>query len=108
MGEQGGDGLLEMPLAIGPDDLCGSLDVGLAVAGADAGYGHARGLGQVGQPVGAGRDVLAGVGEQQPDVPVGLLLALARVGQGRQQRIASRLDVAPAGAVVAEHARVGH
>src|SRR5207237_9672771 len=71
----------------------------------DAGYRHARGFGQVGQPVWAWLYMFPGISEQQPDVPGGLLLALVRVGQGRQERIGP--GVAPAGAVIGEGFRPG-
>ena len=57
------------------------------VGGADAGDGHAGGVGQVGEPVGAGGGQLAGVGEQDADVAVGLVAAGAGGAQGGQDRI---------------------
>jgi hypothetical protein len=54
VGKQGRDSLLDMPLAICSDGSCGLFDVRLAVGDTDAGYRHARGIGQVGQPVRAG------------------------------------------------------
>ena len=66
--EQGDDDRGQVPGACAAGQLGGLLDVGLGVGGADTGDGHARGFGQVGQPVGARLHMLAGVGEQQPDV----------------------------------------
>ena len=69
-------------------DLPGSDDVGGGVAGANAGDGSAGGLGQVGEPVGAWGGQLAGVGEQDADVAVGLVPAFAGGAQGGQDGIA--------------------
>src|SRR5204863_565244 len=68
-------------------DAPGGVDIGGGVAGADAGDGFAGGLGEVGQPVGAGGGQLAGVGEQDADVAVGLVAAGAGSAQGGQDRI---------------------
>jgi hypothetical protein len=69
-------------------DPPGGIDVGGGVAGADAGDGFAGGFGEVGEPVGAGGGQLAGVGEQDADVAVGLAAAVAGGAQGGQDRIA--------------------
>jgi hypothetical protein len=68
-------------------DPPGGIDIGGGVAGADAGDGFAGGLGEVGEPVGAGGGQLAGVGEQDADVAVGLVAAVAGGAQGGQDRI---------------------
>jgi hypothetical protein len=68
-------------------DAPGGVDVGSGVAGAGSGDGFAGGLGQVGEPVGAGGGQLAGVGEQDADVAVGLVAAVAGGAQGGQDRI---------------------
>jgi hypothetical protein len=68
-------------------DVPGGVDVGGGVAGPDAGDGLAGGLGQVGEPVGAGGGQLAGVGEQDADVTVGLVAAATGGAQGSQHRI---------------------
>jgi hypothetical protein len=60
----------------------GGVDIGGGVGGADSGDGFAGGLGQVGEPVGAGGGQLAGVGEQDADVAVGLVAAGAGGAQG--------------------------
>ena len=85
--EQGDDDRRQVPGACAAGQPGGLLDIGLGVGGADTGDRHARGLGQVGQPVGARLHVLAGVGEQQPQIAVGLLLALGGVGQGGEQGV---------------------
>ena len=76
-----------MPGARATGQPGGVVDVGLGVGGADSGEGHARGLGQVGQPVGARLGVLSRIGEQQPDLLVGPLPALGRVGERGEQRV---------------------
>src|SRR5215470_14827237 len=48
--EQGRDNRQQMPTTGAASQPGGLVDVGLGVRGADAGDGHARGLGQVGQP----------------------------------------------------------
>src|SRR6266576_2265154 len=68
-------------------DPPGGVDVGDGVAGAGSGDGPAGGGGQVGEPVGAGGGQLAGVGEQDADVAVGLVAAVAGGAQGGQDRI---------------------
>ena len=68
-------------------DAPGGVDVGGGVGGPDAGDGSAGGVGQVGEPVGAGGGQLAGVGEQDADVTVGLVAAGAGGAQGGQDRI---------------------
>src|SRR5437763_9206914 len=68
-------------------DAPGGVDVGGGVAGADAGDGFAGGLGEVGEPVGAGGGQLAGVGEQDADVAGGLVAAVAGGAPGGQDRI---------------------
>ena len=68
-------------------DAPGGVDIGGGVAGPDSGDGLAGGLGQVGEPVGAGGGQLAGVGEQDADVAVGLVAAVAGGAQGGQDRI---------------------
>ena len=57
------------------DETPGGVDVGGGVGGPDAGDGPAGGGGEVGEPVGAGGGQLAGVGEQDADVAVGLVAA---------------------------------
>jgi hypothetical protein len=61
----------------GLDDVPGDVGVMRGVGGPDAGDGFAGGLGEVGEPVGAGGGELAGVGEQDADVAVGLVAAVA-------------------------------
>src|SRR5213080_3710600 len=104
------------------DDAAGGVDVGGGVGGPDAGDGPAGGLGEVGEPVGAGGGQLAGVGEQDADVAVGLVAAGAGGTQGGQDRIivlppgAHRAKVTcgrghdglPFGAVVAFAERAGN
>src|SRR6185312_11219023 len=68
-------------------ELPGGVDVGGGVAGAGSGDGFAGGPGQVGEPVGAGGGQLAGIGEQDADVAVGLVAAGAGGAQGGQHRI---------------------
>jgi hypothetical protein len=68
-------------------DPPGGVDVGGGVASADAGDGFAGGLGEVGEPVGAGGGQLAGVSEQDADVAVSLVAAVAGSAQGGQHRI---------------------
>src|SRR6266702_5195443 len=68
-------------------DAPGGVDIGGGVGGADAGDGFAGGLGKVGEPVGAGGGQLAGVGEQDADVTIGLVTAGAGSTQGGQDRI---------------------
>jgi hypothetical protein len=67
----------QVPGACAAGQPGGLLNVGLGIGGADTGDGHARGLGQVGQPVRARLHMLAGVGEQQPDITISLLFAFA-------------------------------
>ena len=75
-------------------DAPGGVDIGGGVGGPDAGDGSAGGFGQVGEPVGAGGGgQFAGVGEQDADVAVGLVAAVAGGAQGGQDRI----TVLPAG-----------
>ena len=88
--EQRGDDRQQVTATRAAGQAGGLLDVGLAVGGADTGDGLARGLGQVGQPVGARLGVLAGVGEQQPDIVIGSLFALRRIGQRGEQRVIAR------------------
>ena len=71
-------------------DAPGGIDIGGGVGGPDSGDGFAGGLGQVGEPVGAGGGQLAGVGEQDADVAVGLVAAGAGGAEGGQDGI-SRL-----------------
>ena len=66
----------------------GGADVVAGVGGADTGEGLAGGVGEVGQPVGAGGGQLAGVGEQDADIRVGLVAAGAGGAQGGQDGIA--------------------
>src|SRR5881296_3354449 len=68
-------------------DPPGGVDVGGGVSGADAGDGFAGGLGEVGEPVGAGGGQLAGIGEQDADVAVSLVAAGTGGTQGGQHRI---------------------
>jgi hypothetical protein len=68
-------------------DAPGGVDIGGGVGGSDAGDGFAGGLGEVGEPVGTGGGQLAGVGEQDADVAVGLVAAVAGGAQGGQDRI---------------------
>ena len=63
------------------------LDVGLGVGAADTGNGHACGVGQIGQPVGARLRVLSRVGEQQPYVVIGSRFALSGISQRGEQRV---------------------
>jgi hypothetical protein len=86
-GEQGDDDRRQVPGAGAAGQPGGLLDVGLGVGGADTGDGPARGVGQVGQPVGARLHMLAGVGEQQPDLVIGSLFALSCIDQRGEQRI---------------------
>lgn len=65
----------------------GRLDVASGVSGPDSGDRFAGGFGQVGEPVGAGGGQLAGVGEQDADVAVGLVAAVAGRPQSGQDRI---------------------
>jgi hypothetical protein len=60
----------------------GRVDVTSGVSGSDSGDGFAGSLGQVGEPVGTRRGQLAGVGEQDADVAVGLVAASAGGAQG--------------------------
>ena len=71
-----------------PQDVPGGADIVAGVGGADAGDGHAGGGGQVGQLVGAGGRQLAGVGEQDADIAVGLVAAGAGGTEGGQDGIA--------------------
>ena len=68
-------------------DVPGGVDIGGGVGGPDAGDGLAGGLGEVGEPVGAGGGQLAGVGEQDADVAVGLVAAGTGSAQGGQDGI---------------------
>src|SRR6266496_1854637 len=68
-------------------DAPGGVDIGGGVGGADAGDGFAAGLGEVGEPVGAGGGQLAGVGEQDADVAVGLVAAGVGGAEGGQDGI---------------------
>ena len=72
--------------AEGADDVPGGVGVVRGVGDADPGDGQAGGGGEVGEPVGAGSGQLAGVGEQQADVTVGLVAAGAGGTQGGQNR----------------------
>src|SRR5690349_15234735 len=69
-------------------DAPGGVDIGGGVAGPDTGDGSAGGFGQVGEPVGTGGGQLAGVGEQDADVAVGLDAAVAGGAQGGEDWIA--------------------
>ena len=80
-GEQGGDGHLDRPYGV-RRELGRLMDVVLVVGDPDTGDGHACGLGQVSQPVGARCDDLSCVSEQQAQLMVGLLFALPSVAQG--------------------------
>ena len=68
-------------------DAPGGVDIGAGVGGPDSGDGFAGGVGQVGEPVGAGGGQFAGVGEQDADVAVGLVAAGAGGAEGGQDRI---------------------
>src|SRR4051794_7606343 len=70
-------------------DAPGSVDVGGGVGGPDSGDGLAGGFGEVGQPIGAWGGQLAGVGEQDADVTVGLVTAGTGGAQGGQDGIAA-------------------
>ena len=78
------------------------LDVVLGVGGTDTGDGLAGGFGQVGQLVGAGGGQLAGVGEQDADVTVGLVATITSSTQSGQDGIGGL----PGGVRLAETSRV--
>jgi hypothetical protein len=63
-------------------DAPGGINVGSGVGGPDSGDGPAGGFGEVSKPVGPGSDQLAGVGEQNADVAVGLVATGAGGAQG--------------------------
>ena len=83
LSEQGGDGGIQVPLVRTVEETGRVLDVSLDIGDADAGDGQARGFGQVGQPVWAGRDDFPGIGQQQPDV-------LLRSGGGAGRGLTAR------------------
>jgi len=90
--EQRDDDRSQVPGAGAASQPGGLLDVGLGVGGADPGNRHARGLGQVGQPVGARPHMLTGVSEQQSHIVVGALFALRRVSQRGEQWVSRGHD----------------
>ena len=70
-----------------PQDLLSGVGVLGGVGGAYAGDGHSGGGGQVGEPVGAGAGQLPRVGQEDADIAVGLVPAVAGIVKGGQDRI---------------------
>jgi hypothetical protein len=73
--------------AEGLHDAPGGVDVVVAAGGTDAGDGLPGSSGQVGQPVGTRGGKLAGVGEQDADVAVGLVTEGAGGTEGGQHGV---------------------
>jgi hypothetical protein len=71
-----------------PQHLLSAVDVLRGIGGADAGNGHPGGGGQVGKPVRAGTGQLARIGQEDADIAVGLVPAVAGLLEGGQHRIA--------------------